>query len=59
MAVSCVWMTIADWVALTAQDPEVFDNVVRWGGPTYTRVCADGTVWLNETLALTIVGTLP
>lgn len=59
MAVSCLWMTVADWVILTAQDPEVFANVVIQGGTTYTRVCPDGTVWLNETLALSIVGTLP
>lgn len=59
MALSCTWMTVADWATLTAQDPSVFANAVPEGGSAYTRVCEDGTVWLNETLALTIVGILP
>lgn len=59
MNVSCLWQTLEDWVTLTAQDAEVFTSRMHQAGTTYTRVCADGTVWLNETLVLSIVGTLP
>jgi hypothetical protein len=50
----CVWMTVADWATLDGVDPDFFDRAVPQGGPTYTRVCADGTVWLNATLAAAI-----
>lgn len=56
--ITCLWQTIADWATLTAQPESVFTAHVTQAGP-YVRVCADGTVWMNETLALTIVGTLP
>ena len=59
MNVSCLWQTLDDWVTLTAQDASVFDHVINKGGHTYARVCEDGTVWINEILVLTIVGTLP
>jgi hypothetical protein len=59
MNVSCLWQTLDDWVTLTAQDPSVFANVIQSGGHTYARRCDDGTIWINETLVLTIVGTLP
>jgi hypothetical protein len=49
-AVDCDWKTIADWEALTAQDPGVIDHLARLGGDTYARTCADGTVWLNATM---------
>lgn len=49
-AVECEWKTIADWVDLTAQDPDAFDHLAPLGGHTYARICADGTVWLNATM---------
>lgn len=57
--ITCLWQTVADWATLTAQPESTFLDHVGQSGPTYVRVCADGTVWMNETLALTIVGTLP
>ena len=44
------WKTTADWETLTAQDPGTFDHLAALGGDTYSRVCLDGTVWLNATL---------
>jgi hypothetical protein len=49
-AIDCDWKTIADWVALTAQDPDVFDHLVSQSGSSYVRICDDGTIWLNATL---------
>ena len=51
-SIECDWKTVADWEALTAQDPGTFDHLALLGGDTYVRVCLDGTVWLNATLVL-------
>lgn len=56
MVPSCVWMTVADWVALMAVDPDFFDVAIPQAGSTYVRVCDDGTIWLNETLASAVQG---
>lgn len=58
-ALSCRWQTVADWVIETGELAAVFANAVAQGGDAYTRVCADGTVWIEETLALTLAGDLP
>lgn len=57
--ITCLWLTVAEWAILVAQPESIFDGAVARGGPTYTRICADGTVWINETLALTYSGALP
>lgn len=57
--ITCRWMTLEDWAALTAQDLSVFQAGTVGAGPTYVRTCDDGTVWMNEILALTLVGVLP
>ena len=57
--ITCSWMTLADWATLTAQDLSVFELGVVGAGPTYVRTCDDGTIWMNEVLALTLVGALP
>lgn len=48
--VDCDWKTIADWVTLTAQDPDAFNGLITQGGSTYVRICDDGTIWLNATM---------
>lgn len=53
-ALSCRWQTVADWVTETGELAAVFATAADQGGPAYTRVCADGTVWIEETLALTL-----
>lgn len=55
MGVSCVWMTVDQWATLTAQDPEVFEGWAGRCGPTYVRVCDDGTNWLNETFVMALL----
>lgn len=55
-AVSCTWMTTADWETLTAQDPGVFDHLAALGGDTYARTCEDGTVWLNSDIVMAFLG---
>lgn len=59
MPLSCEWQTVADWATLVGQDVSIYADVVAQGGDAYTRVCEDGTVWLERTLALTISGSLP
>lgn len=58
-ALSCLWLNVAEWAILTGQPESTFANVVAHGGNAYTRVCADGIVWIEETLALTLAGDLP
>jgi hypothetical protein len=55
----CIWDTLDNWATLVGQDVSIYDGVVGHAGPTYTRVCADGTVYLEKTLALIISGGLP
>jgi hypothetical protein len=57
--ITCVWQTAQEWADLFAQDVSMFDGVTGHAGDTYTRVCADGTVWINEVLAYTMQGVLP
>lgn len=57
--ITCLWQTADDWATLTGNDVSIFDGVQARSGPAYVRVCTDGTVWINETLALTITGALP
>ena len=56
---TCLWQTVQDWATLTAQPEAIFMDAVSSAGTTYVRICADGTVWMTETLALTIVGVQP
>lgn len=48
-------MTVDQWATLTAQDPEVFEGWAGRCGPTYVRVCDDGTNWLNETFVMALL----
>ena len=56
MPLSCVWDTVDNWATLAAQDPSLYLAFQPQGGDTYFRVCADGTVWMNQDMFNAIVG---
>lgn len=58
-ALSCTWHTVAEWAVIVTENASIYANVVAQGGPAYTRVCSDGTVWVEETLALAIAAAQP
>lgn len=50
LMLGCVWDTLENWETLGALDPGTLISLLPHGGDTYFRVCADGTIYMNETL---------